>query len=192
MRDGMKICFYKWAHGIIVLGGMEFKGMEVTDVLDDVNLEDLKKLYKEDKIAQGFFDIIAQRKRGRKVTDVNQVIKMLKKEDVKVNRQDASSLLRTLEKIGCGKYIPGRHSYRSRIEWDVSMISVGRAASGESEEVEEFDEDINDVESGLLAHSFHLRSDLTVEFELPVDFTKSDADRLASFIRTLPFDLDDD
>jgi hypothetical protein len=42
-------------------------------------------------------------------------------------------------------------------------------------------------EEGWITHSFHLRPDLTLEFELPVDLTPQDAQRIARFVETLPF-----
>jgi len=41
--------------------------------------------------------------------------------------------------------------------------------------------------SRSIRHSFHLRSNVSVFFDLPEDLTRSEADRLAGFIRSLPF-----
>lgn len=39
----------------------------------------------------------------------------------------------------------------------------------------------------LLTHPFNLRPNLEISLNLPVDFTKAEAQRLSSFINTLPF-----
>ncbi len=38
-----------------------------------------------------------------------------------------------------------------------------------------------------ISHQFMVRPDFAVRLELPTDFTPSEADRLATFVRTLPF-----
>ena len=45
----------------------------------------------------------------------------------------------------------------------------------------------DDGVSRSIRHSFHLRSNVSVFFDLPEDLTRSEADRLAGFIRSLPF-----
>lgn len=39
----------------------------------------------------------------------------------------------------------------------------------------------------LLAHRFYLRSDLEIEIQLPADFDVAEAERVAAFVKTLPF-----
>ena len=72
------------------------------------------------------------------------------------------------------------------------MISVGRAATGEEEDVEQFPEEATEPtsEHHWLSHSFHLRPDLTLEIDLPADLTPKEAQRIARFVEALPFDED--
>jgi len=41
-----------------------------------------------------------------------------------------------------------------------------------------------------IRHSFHLRLGMPVIFDLPADLTKAEAERLARFIRSLPFQVE--
>jgi transcriptional regulator with XRE-family HTH domain len=41
-----------------------------------------------------------------------------------------------------------------------------------------------------IRHTFHLRLGMPVTFDLPGDLTKAEAERLARFIRSLPFQAD--
>jgi hypothetical protein len=69
------------------------------------------------------------------------------------------------------------------------MISVGRAATGEQEEVEQLEEETTELagEHEWITHSFHLRPDLTLELDLPADLTPQEATRIARFVEALPF-----
>jgi hypothetical protein len=40
----------------------------------------------------------------------------------------------------------------------------------------------------MLSHTYNLRVDLPVTIDLPTDLTRNEAERLASFIRTLPIE----
>jgi transcriptional regulator with XRE-family HTH domain len=44
-----------------------------------------------------------------------------------------------------------------------------------------------DRELRSIRHTFHLRPDVSVSFDLPEDLTSAEADRLAGFIKSLPF-----
>jgi hypothetical protein len=69
------------------------------------------------------------------------------------------------------------------------MISVGRAATGEQEEVEQLAENMTESPAGKdwMTHSFHLRPDLTLELDLPANLTEHEATKIARFVRALPF-----
>jgi hypothetical protein len=70
------------------------------------------------------------------------------------------------------------------------MVSVGQAAAGETEQVEEMTEEELREEEGepLLRHTYRLRPDVVVDFDLPRSLTPAEAERLAQYIRTLPFE----
>jgi hypothetical protein len=97
---------------------------------------------------------------------------------------------KALDEYGCGTFKAGRKGWPSRFEWTAQMVSVGQAASGETEQVEETVEAETEEEEPIAAlkHVFRLRADVMVSFELPRDFTPTEADRLAAFVKTLPFE----
>jgi hypothetical protein len=80
---------------------------------------------------------------------------------------------------------------------------VGRVASGLGEELEalpdlptpklrferhvEKKRIVRRIPDSEIVHSFNLRPDFKTEFSLPEDFTADEAERLAAFLRTLPF-----
>jgi len=70
------------------------------------------------------------------------------------------------------------------------MVSAGRAAAGEPQEIEQIPEEQVEQHLGvdMLSHTFYLRADTPVTFELPVDLTKQEAERIAAFIKTLPIE----
>jgi hypothetical protein len=60
------------------------------------------------------------------------------------------------------------------------------------EEVEKQVEDLESAPSETIHHRFQLRTDYIVKFKLPADLTGGEAKRLATFLKTLPFDDEDD
>jgi len=109
-----------------------------------------------------------------------------------VSRGQVIDAFRRLEDLAAGQFVAGRRGWPSRFVWSVGMVSVGKTAAGEAEEIEQLPEEQVEEETGreLLAHTFHLRTDLQVTFELPPDLTPNEADRLASFIKTLPIETE--
>src|SRR5262249_46227591 len=99
------------------------------------------------------------------------------------------AVFQRLEDCGCGQFVLGRRGWPSRFVWSTSMISVGRAVTGEQEEVEQLTEETTEApsERDWITHSFHLRPDLTLELELPADPTGAEVARIAGFVEALPF-----
>ncbi len=154
----------------------------------DVDLDGIRSLYSNDGAARALLDHLAGRERNRAVTPVDRLLINVAREGTELSRGDVIRVLRRLEEFGCGTFIPGRRGHKSRFKWDASFVSVGQVAAGEADEFEDAPADDaggDDVE--MLEHGFQLRRDLPVNLELPADLSSSEAERLASFIRTLPF-----
>ncbi len=97
-----------------------------------------------------------------------------------LGRSRVLHLFRDLESIGCGRLVVGRRGHRSRFRpgpHDLGRVAR-RALAGAP---------AADRGSSLITHSYRLRPDQSVELSLPRDLTAAEADRLASFVRTLPF-----
>jgi hypothetical protein len=155
-----------------------------------MNQEGLRKLYSSDKTARIFLDHMSTRQRNQNETKVDRILKVLGREGHSVTRGDIVGLFRSLQDIECGQFVTGRHGWPSRFVWDVGLTSVARIAAGENSEVEQIAAEGADdeVETELIAHVLNLRPTLEVTFDLPVDLTEREAERLASFISSLPME----
>ena len=152
----------------------------------------LEQLYSENTTAQAFFDHAARRRRTRWETTVERTMENLANDGHDVTRADIVRLFKRLAEIGCGQFIVGRHNHRSRFSWETELTGIARVAAGESQELEPIDESRGDEseEDWLLEHSYHLREEYELKMSLPYDLTRDEADRLAGFIKTLPFECE--
>jgi regulator of replication initiation timing len=105
---------------------------------DEMDVEKLKELYASDTAAQCFLDHAASRQRNQSETTVDRALQILRNDGHHVTRQKFISVLQSLEECGCGRFVTGRRGWPSRFVWSTAMISVGRAATGEQEDVEEY------------------------------------------------------
>ncbi|PTX98170.1 hypothetical protein DB345_04855 [Spartobacteria bacterium LR76] len=163
----------------------------MTDI-DTINR--LKSLYGESPVNNLFFNIIARRKNKASITKVDRILGLMLNEDENVNRGEIVRLMQELDALGFGRFVPGRHSKPSRMEWSVDVRELAKAAMGESETVSEVqpgeldDDHEEDTDCDVLEHKFYLRSDCLVSIKLPVDLTAAEADRLAGFLKSLPIE----
>jgi hypothetical protein len=155
-----------------------------------MDIDRLKNLYRQSPAAQFVLDQAARRQRNQTETKIDRIVALLAAEGHEISRGDVIDAFRSLEDLGAGQFVTGRRGWPSRFVWSVGMVSVGRAAAGEPQEIESIPDESFEEESAstLLAHSFYLRVDMPVTIELPVDLTKGEAERLASFVRTLPIE----
>jgi hypothetical protein len=161
----------------------------VNDISDD-KAPALLQLFRENDGTYGpFFEWAAARQNDSAETTVDTV-----KRKGRLDHGQAIALLKGLDAAGVGRLIVGRRGQKTRIEWYFSLRSIGSAAmglsglteiDGDSDEVAHDDELLDGPD--LTEHNFVLRPDLRVTFDLPVDLTAQEAERLAAFIRTLPF-----
>ncbi len=152
-------------------------------------LEKLKQLYSSDPVAQRFLDHAASRERNQSETNVDRALEILRNDGHDVTRQQIIAVFQSLEDCGCGQFVTGRRGWPSRFVWCTAMISVGRAVTGEQEEVEQLAEETTEAagEHEWITHSFHVRPDVTLELGLPADLTGQEAARIAQFVQALPF-----
>ena len=135
------------------------------------------------------FDHMASRERNQRETKVDRLLKLLEAANYRPSRGDLIALFKDLVDISCGQFVAGRHGWPSRFIWDVDTLSVSRYVVGETPEVGAIQSlKENFIERDLIKHAFNLRTDLQICFELPVDLTEKEAERLAGFLKTLPMD----
>lgn len=159
-------------------------------------LSKLKGLAAAQEAYSYFFEDLAGRQRNYTKTSIDTAMKISG-----ASRQAVIELFKELEGLGFGAYVVGRRGSKTRFEWTVSMIHVGKAAIGESDDDSDIDplntlppedtEDADlpeeeDVSNGVL-HPIKLRPDFTTNITLPSDFTQAEAARLCKIIMALPF-----
>jgi len=154
-----------------------------------MNIEELKKLYGTNEAAKALCDHMAARQRNQSETKLARILALLSSEVGELKKSDLIATFRKLEDLGCGQYVEGRHGWPSRFVWSVGSLSVCQAASGETSVVEPLlKADEASAETESLTHTFNLRADLPVGFTLPIDLTVGEAERLATFMKTLPLE----
>lgn len=121
-------------------------------------------------------------------------------------KHEAVAFFKKLSALGCGVFITGRHGAKSRIAWKpYGAIPVASAflreatTDNSAREVEPRSVEASASTAvkpagsdageavALHAHTFLLRPNLTIQIRLPLDLTKEEANRLADFIRAVPF-----
>lgn len=176
------------------------------EVMSGIRIRELRALYAEEGVARALLDSFADRTRNRRETTVDQLAGVVRRAGLKVERSEVIDVLRLFGDLGLGVFVVGRRGRVSRFEWRVGTVSAGQAARGERERVavlDAFEEEetaeesaaveCGDDEEGLaITHSYVLRPEQSVTFRLPADLTRLEADRLADFIRTLPFEASEE
>lgn len=166
-----------------------------------INVKELRRLYSESGCAKAVLDHAAARKKNSARTDVDRLEIVLRQEGGKFSRREIIGSLKSLEDLRCGSFIIGRRGQPSRFAWAVEMIGLGRAAQGEQTDVEVLDvvdaetEEGEEPEADMLTdtvrHIYVLRPNFSVVLNLPSDLTTKESLRLAEFIKTLPFNSED-
>lgn len=163
------------------------------NALADLNLANsLKELYQSDNAAKALFDWFGSRVRGASEIEVEHASTKTGVEYSKVIK-----VFRKLHDLGCGKFMEGRRGFKSRITFTYGIIGLGNVARGsnvqalvpvEKQLPDDLDDDVNASSvSNSVLHPYQLRSDFLAELRLPNNLSEKEAERLAAFIKTLPF-----
>jgi hypothetical protein len=162
-----------------------------------LNVKALKALYASDPIARFVLDEFASRQRNQQKTKPDQLLLRLSNAGKAASRTEVINVMRKLDEYGCGKFITGRKGHPTRFEWQYDLVSVGKAAAGGAQSVEELqpvdedengDEEIAETPEDSLEHTYQLRPDRQIGLLLPADLSAHEARRLSEFIKTLPFE----
>lgn len=150
----------------------------------------LRQLYASSSAGRMLLDNFAERERDRRLTPLAWAKAFIRRQGG--TDHEVLPFLRGLEAAGCGQYIEGRHGQASRFKWGFPMRSVARLAQGtntEPAEVElrQIEPDAVNINGEMLDHKLFLRPDLLITITLPHDLTANEAERLASFVKALPF-----
>lgn len=157
----------------------------------------LRDLYVNNVVAKRLFDKFSAFRNDVRMTLVTRAAYLAAS-----TQSEMVALFRALDDLGAGKFKVGRRGSKTRIDWSYSLRSLGQISQGAANHpefidptnVEESDaegvgiEALDNVINDQISHSFQLRADLRIIFNLPADITAKEAERLAGFIRQVPFD----
>ncbi|MGH7708984.1 MAG: hypothetical protein ACREM6_13845 [Vulcanimicrobiaceae bacterium] len=99
--------------------------------------EGLRDLFEEDPAAREFLKWASERQNDAARTSIDRL-----EQKAGVDRRKAIELAKQFDRLGCGRYIIGRRGAPSRIEWEFSLKSIGRAAVGEAGTLETVDPEL--------------------------------------------------
>jgi len=160
-----------------------------------IDIKRLQSLYASSAVNKAAFDSFAQREKNSAETKVERMLQILWQAGAaQASRKDVVDLFRGLEQANCGEFRIGRRGHSSRFGWSVSLIDVGQAAAGETATVDPLSDDekqsaeADDSKAEEIEHPFNLRPGSRIVLKLPKDLTRTEATRLADFIKTLPFE----
>ena len=154
-------------------------------------------LYKSNETVRKLLDYFTNLTNNKISSPVDTLLAVLTRNGHAVTRGQLIEALRGLADLKCGTFKIGRKGHQSRMLWSVEVVSLGKAAAGYSTAVnsiegEALDETVpllNEVNASQdsMRLTYPLRQNLTVAFSLPKNLTQKEANRLADFIKTLPF-----
>jgi len=156
-----------------------------------MKIEELQATYARNPVVKAICDHFAGRSKNQNETALHRMLVHLESDGHDFRRQDVIGAFRALEQAGCGRYVEGRHGWKSRFVWSVKSLLVSDASRGtESTTSLEAEDDLDEVlvEDDLIEHTFWLRPDLSITIELPVDLTPHEAYRLSQFVSALSFE----
>jgi hypothetical protein len=161
----------------------------------------LQELYRADGTARTLFDDAAARSYSVARTSVDRIARI-----AGTTRATAVDLCKRLDEIGVGSYkrayTKDGDRFPARIHWHYAPRSIGRVAKGETDELldlrlEDADDDVEQRGAingsstrqrrprDFIEHRFPLREGRIAILELPMDLTRAEAERLATFIAAL-------
>jgi threonine synthase len=156
-----------------------------------IKSDEIESLAALNDVNRRFFEALTTRVKNSAETTVVQAMALSKG-----TRPEVVELFKRMEFRGLGNFLVGRRGGASRFAWSVRLTDVGRAYAGDidavesasTEDLEEMADESNELFYDEMEHEYALRPDFKVEIKLPADLTKREAERLAAFILTLPFE----
>jgi len=146
----------------------------INSIGEEIDERDLQRLYKSDPQFRILMDFLFENDVDEREINLDDLAQRMWDAGITVHRNDVLKMLRTLEGDNRGWVWLGRRNRKTRFSFHASPKEIAEAARKSAK--------------GPIAHTFRLRPDLEVSFELPIDLTQKDVKRIADFLRTLPFD----
>jgi NAD-dependent DNA ligase len=105
--------------------------------IEDHKIAGLRELYQLTPAARAVFDWAASRTNDAAETNLDRIM-----QKTQVSRSEAVDMARRLDDLGCGVFVVGRKGAKSRIRWNYSLKSMGQAAQGHTDSLDELDSDV--------------------------------------------------
>jgi hypothetical protein len=157
-----------------------------------IQLEKAQKLYKNDSAFKEFVDYVAKLRQNVTETALDHMGRLL--QETGLERDQVREVMKKLEGVGAGEYRIGRRGKPTRFLWTVASrefaesLTSGNTTRPSVVPTSGFPHvDPSMPASPTFSHVFQLRADLRVKIELPQDLTPAEAERLATFVKSLPF-----
>lgn len=92
---------------------------------------EIKTIAESSDTSKAIFEVLKDRKRFRRYTNLSQFNQVLLNKGYKVVEDEYFDTFKALEKAGAGSLIIGRKGNPNRFIWDYNLKDVAKAASGE-------------------------------------------------------------
>ena len=145
---------------------------------DEINEDKLRAKYKKDPLFRMFMDVLAAASKDYRLLTVGQLCDLLTKAGAHVYRHDAVRMFQSTHGENRGWFTIGRRGHSSRFDFYASSKAMAESAIGKASHA---------ATPALLTHKFRLRQNLEISLELPSDLLAKEVERIADFLRTLPF-----
>jgi len=146
----------------------------INNIGQEIDERDLQKRYKTDPKFRTLMDFFADQPKDVGVISVDELAEKMGDAGIAVHRHEIIQMLRALEGGNRGWMWLGRRNSKTRFEFSASSKMMAEVARRSSK--------------APIVHTFRLRPELEVSFELPIDLTHKEVNRIAEFLKTLPFD----
>lgn len=147
----------------------------------------LRKMYQRSLSAKALFDWFDSRTNSARETKAR-----VASAQTNCDYGEIIELFKELADIGVGQYVVGRKGAETRIVWEYDVKGLSRIAKGDVQELigvpaGAIKDDDPEAGDDIMAHEFVLRPGLKVTLRLPIDLSDREADRLAGWVKSLPF-----
>jgi hypothetical protein len=149
----------------------------------EIDMDRLKSKYAKNPLFRTLIDFLAQQETDEKYITVDSLELRMAKVGLSVTRTDVIRMLQALHGHGCGWFIIGRRQQVSRFWFNASGTQLSKEISGKGVPAAPASPQLT-----MLTHKFRVRPDVEVSFDLPSNLTAKEVDRIADFLKTLPFE----
>jgi len=163
--------------------------------LEVEKINQIQYLNAHDEVARLFFAWAASRQNESTETTIKRAHTVCH-----VEYWQMRELFQRLCEIGLATYVTGRRGHESRLRWLYSLRLIGKAANMEvtsltdnttadaEEEPLENAALIVEKSEAFIDHGYKLRPECDIKVRLPANLSSKEAERVAAWIRTLPFE----